>query len=288
MASVFVSYAREDAPKAHAIAKALEQASLDVWLDQRIRSGSEYAHEIEEALKSATSVVVLWSRDSIESAWVRDEAAEGRDTGRLVPILLDESRPPMGFRQFQTTDLSRWSGRGRPKQIDDVISAVRAKAGAPAKTQAKPAKAGGSRWPIAWGAAALAIVVVALAAVFFVGRGNLPTSAPSVALLPFTADSSDAEARKLAAASHDAVAHTLSLGAFAVRTIDAMPQGSQPADFVISGQVTGTPEKFLATVRMEETAHHFVVFSHQFQASRPKAADFPELPAVLDRPAAGA
>ena len=42
MASVFVSYAREDAPKARALASALEDASLDLWIDERIHSGTEY------------------------------------------------------------------------------------------------------------------------------------------------------------------------------------------------------------------------------------------------------
>ena len=38
MAGVFVSYAREDAAKAKAVARALQQASLDVWFDERIHS----------------------------------------------------------------------------------------------------------------------------------------------------------------------------------------------------------------------------------------------------------
>lgn len=65
MPGVFVSYAREDAAKAKAIAVALEAASFDVWFDERIHSGSEFSREIEEALKNATAVVVLWSRHSI-------------------------------------------------------------------------------------------------------------------------------------------------------------------------------------------------------------------------------
>jgi DNA-binding winged helix-turn-helix (wHTH) protein/TolB-like protein len=102
-------------------------------------------------------------------------------------------------------------------------------------------------------------------------------SAPSVALLPFTGDSSDADARKLAAATRDAVAHTLSQVAFAVSTIEAVPQGSRaPADYLISGQTSGTPDKVLTSVRMEETAHQVVVFSRQFEASREKAWDLPE------------
>ena len=151
MAGVFVSYAREDATKAQAIARALEEASLDVWFDQRIHSGSEFSREIEEALKNSAAVVVLWSRHSVESAWVRDEAAEGRDSGRLVPVLLDESRPPIGFRQFQATNLARWSGRRKPKELKDVIAAVRAKAGTPQEPARSPKPA--SRWRPPSGAA---------------------------------------------------------------------------------------------------------------------------------------
>ncbi|MFL6731538.1 MAG: TIR domain-containing protein [Sphingomicrobium sp.] len=280
MAGVFISYAREDAPKAQAIARALEQASFDVWFDQRIHSGSEFSREIEEALRSASAVVVLWSRSSVESAWVRDEAAEGRDSGRLVPVLLDDARPPIGFRQFQTTDLSHWSGRGGRKRLAGVIAAVGAKAGAPSVSAAKPARAPGRWWrrPAALAVAgAIALVLAASAAWFFGGTRNQPASL-SVALLPFTADASDPDARRLAASTHEAVAHTLSQGAFAVSTIDAAPQGARArADFLISGQLTSTAQKFVATVRMEETQHHVVVFSHQFEADRSKADTFPEL-----------
>jgi TolB-like protein len=282
MGSVFVSYAREDASKARTIAQALEQASLDVWFDERIHSGSEYAREIEEALRTASAIVVLWSSNSVQSAWVRDEAAEGRDSGRLVPIVLDGSRPPIGFRQFQAADLSRWSGRGRPKQLDDVIASISAKAAAPAERQSAPAGRSAVPWRrrTGWIAAVLALVIVAATVVLLRSRqSNEPqSSALSVALLPFNADQSDADARKLAAAAHDSVVHTLSQGAFAVRTIDSAPQGGPaPADFLISGQVAGTADKFVATVRMEDTAHHVVVFSHQFEAERANTDTFAEL-----------
>lgn len=279
MGCVFVSYAREDAAKAKTIAVALEQASFEVWFDERIHSGSEFSREIEEALRNASAVVVLWSKNAVESPWVRDEAAEGRDSARLVPIALDECRPPIGFRQFQTTDLSRWSGRGRPKQIGEVISAVEAKAGAPAATAYTPAP--GRHWPRPFtvvAAAALLVIVAAGSALLFLGRPAAQPNSLSVALLPFTADSSDPDARKLAAAAHDSVAHTLSQGAFAVRPIDSAPQGkAPPGDFLISGQVTSAADKFVATVRMEEMQHHVIVFSHQFEAARDASGDFPEL-----------
>ena len=72
---------------------------------------------------------MLWSAQSVQSAWVRDEAAAGRDSGRLVPVMIDETDPPLGFRQFQSIDLSRWKKRGksagvRPAaRVDRTISA---------------------------------------------------------------------------------------------------------------------------------------------------------------------
>lgn len=280
MARVFVSYAREDSAKAKAVARALERASFDIWFDGRIHSGSEYSREIEQALAGAAAVVVLWSRASVESGWVRDEAAEGRDSGRLVAVLLDDSRPPIGFRQFQATDLSRWSGRGSARQIDQIIAAVRAKSRVPSEGPVKPAKASpvSRRRSLVWGAAAAAVLLAGVGGALFVSRDRpAPDSAPSVALLPFTADASDADARKLSLAAHDAVAHTLSQGAFTVSAIDAVPPGGgAPADFLISGQSSSTPDKVVTSVRMEETAHHVVVFSHQFESSRTEAPNLPE------------
>jgi len=279
MAGVFVSYAREDESKARKIACALEEASFDVWFDQRLHSGSEYSREIEQALKDAAAVVVLWSRHSIESAWVRDEAAEGRDSGRLVPVLIDQVRPPIGFRQFQTTDLSSWSGRGKPKHLQSVLSAVAEKAGISHEAAVRPTPAAVTRWkrlvPVA--VAAIALLLIGGAALFFMRSTARPELAPTVAVLPFTADASDADARKLANAARDAVAHTLSTGAFSVSAVDAPPKDDRaPADYVISGQVTGTPDHVVATLRMKETAHDVVVFSHQFDAPRQHAWDLPE------------
>jgi tetratricopeptide (TPR) repeat protein len=124
MASVFLSYAREDAAKAKTLAEALEKAGHDVWWDRHIRSGSEFSGEIQTALNSAQVVLVLWSRASVGSEWVRDEATEGRDSGRLLPVALDASKAPLGFRQRQSIDMADWNGRGPPQNIDRLLHAL--------------------------------------------------------------------------------------------------------------------------------------------------------------------
>ena len=126
MASVFLSYARDDAPKAKALAKWLEGAGHSVWWDHHIHGGSDYSDEIETALGRAEVVLVIWSHRSIHSPWVRDEAAVGRDSGRLVPVQLDDCSPPLGFRQLQTLPIAGWSGRGRPPNSDSILTSIAA------------------------------------------------------------------------------------------------------------------------------------------------------------------
>jgi tetratricopeptide (TPR) repeat protein len=129
MAGVFLSYDRDDAAAARVIAAALEKAGHSVWWDLHVRGGAQFSKVIEEALKAADAVVVLWSRNSVDSAWVRDEAAAGRDSGRLVPASLDGTEPPLGFRQFQTIDLSDWKRGAKSRGRTEIQHAVEQLAG---------------------------------------------------------------------------------------------------------------------------------------------------------------
>ena len=123
MAHIFLSYAREDVDSARELAEAVGRAGHEVWWDQHIQGGSRFSRAIDQALKDAEAVVVLWSERSVDSAWVQDEAAEGRDSGRLVPVLIDGCKPPLGFRQFQSVDLSRWRG-GEGPELQALLGAI--------------------------------------------------------------------------------------------------------------------------------------------------------------------
>jgi adenylate cyclase len=124
MARVFLSYAREDIEMARKLAGVLADAGQMVWWDRQVHGGANFSTEIDRELRNAEVVMVLWSSASIASAWVQDEAAEGRDSGRLVPAVLDSVKPPLGFRQLQCIDLSRWIEDGQTEPIDDLLSAV--------------------------------------------------------------------------------------------------------------------------------------------------------------------
>jgi len=134
VARIFLSYARDDVDAAKQLASCIGEEGHDVWWDRHLHGGSRFAAEIDKALKDAEAVVVLWSPTSIDSAWVQDEAAEGRDSGRLVPVSLGSAKPPLGFRQFQTIDLGPWDGTGTPKAIDELIEAIGCTCGTEART----------------------------------------------------------------------------------------------------------------------------------------------------------
>ena len=146
MAKVFLSYAREDAPAAKQLAECIGRAGHQVWWDRQIEGGSRFSAEIDRELKNCDAVVVIWTKASIESPWVQDEAAEGRDAGRLVPVILGADKPPLGFRQFQSVDLGDWNGEGDPPALDALIRAIAQKGGAPeAAPQSKAASKGHER-----------------------------------------------------------------------------------------------------------------------------------------------
>ena len=145
MAKVFLSYARDDVDAARQLAELLGAAGHTVWWDQHIQGGSRFSAAIDHALKDAQAIVVLWSAKSVESAWVQDEAAEGRDSGRLVPVVVGDTKPPLGFRQFQSIDFSSWNGEGEPSQMAALLEAIAQLGGpvepAPGTTKEAPAKA---------------------------------------------------------------------------------------------------------------------------------------------------
>ena len=110
MADIFISYASEDRERVIPLVEALEAHGFSIWWDRHVDGGTAYTMEIERALNSATAVVVAWSVSSVKSDWVLDESNSGKRNGKLIPIQLDATPPPLGFRQYQVVDFSNWTG----------------------------------------------------------------------------------------------------------------------------------------------------------------------------------
>ena len=127
--SVFLSYSRGDLDHARPVIALLESAGIDVWWDGRLEGGENYLQTTEAALEGADCVVVLWSATSVDSHWVRDEAQRGRERGCLVPLSIDGTMAPLGFRQFQLLDISGWDGAADSALASRILVAVNAKIG---------------------------------------------------------------------------------------------------------------------------------------------------------------
>jgi len=110
MSEIFVSYARSDRERVAKLVHALEAEGLQVWWDRDITYGQSFHKVIEQALTAATCVIVVWTRESVGSEWVLNEASDARKRDRLVPVLLDPVTPPLEFRHLQAADLSSWQG----------------------------------------------------------------------------------------------------------------------------------------------------------------------------------
>ena len=131
MADIFISYAREDLDRARRLASALESRGWSVWWDRRIVAGETFDRTIERELESARCVVVLWSKDAIESEWTKNEASAAAERNVLVPALLDDVRIPLEFRRKQTANLIGWDGEASHEGFQALCEGIAGRTAAP-------------------------------------------------------------------------------------------------------------------------------------------------------------
>jgi len=189
VAKLFLSYSRKDETRARRFTAWLEQEGHDVWRDEDdIGGGASFSSEIETALKECDAVLVLWSADSIKSDWVRDEAGYGRAAGKLIPFSLDGTEPPLGFRQFQSINLSRWKGHGEPPSADRIRSGIARIVDLPEAAPALRPAANRNRLETVFGRPLLAgsVIAVVAAAVLaiFLWHGWSSDRQIAIAILP--------------------------------------------------------------------------------------------------------
>ena len=125
MSGIFISYANEDRQKAEALARALEQKGWSVWWDRKIPFGQSFDQVIEANLASAKCVLVLWTKVSVESRWVRSEASEAAGREVLVPVLFEPGvKIPLEFRLLQAVNLCEWHAGAEHKDFETLLAQI--------------------------------------------------------------------------------------------------------------------------------------------------------------------
>ncbi|MGE3507777.1 MAG: toll/interleukin-1 receptor domain-containing protein [Vicinamibacterales bacterium] len=194
MNEIFLSYASADRARVEPLVKALEAEKLQVWWDRDIECGQNFNQMIEQALTAARCVIVVWTRSSLQSEWVLNEASDARRRGRLLPVLFESVTPPLQFRHLQTADLSGWTGDPADPQFTGFRRGVltmlgKSEASSCAALVARPAR----RWwqtrsGQALGAGGLVFGLLMLLAVklAIVGSRVQPLDGTSVTAIPFS------------------------------------------------------------------------------------------------------
>lgn len=138
MSDVFISYARSTEAEAEQVARALRAEGYGVWRDDELPAHRPYADVIEERLKSAKAVVVIWSAEAAKSQWVRAEADAARELGTLVQVSFDQTVPPLPFNQIQCADLKNWDGTTQHAGWRKLQASVEALAGGSGEAEQSP------------------------------------------------------------------------------------------------------------------------------------------------------
>ncbi len=181
MADIFVSYSRRDHDRVAQISGGLENGGHSLWWDERLNASDDYAMLIEAEIDAAACVVVAWSQTARRSLWVRAEANEALDAGKLVQVNLDRSRLPLPFTMLHFLDFSRWQGAWRGSPWSDLETRVSAMlSGEPAAIEREPspgpALQGFGRVALL-GWAAIAVAAVMAVAVILAAGGSLSPAA---------------------------------------------------------------------------------------------------------------
>jgi Tol biopolymer transport system component len=125
MPDIFLSYCREDQDTARRFAQGLEQEGFSVWWDQALSAGESFDQVTERTLKEARAVVVLWTRRSVQSRWVRSEATLADRYGTLVPVMLEPCDRPIMFELTHTADLAGWSSDRTDARWQSFVAGLR-------------------------------------------------------------------------------------------------------------------------------------------------------------------
>ena len=181
MADIFISYKKEDAGRVIRMVEALRADGFDVWWDHGIKAGTEWDRSIHKELYAARVVLAIWSHASVAAPWVKEEATVGKNRGVLVPVLIDEVDPPLGFMMIQAADLIGWQGDRDDPRWGFFLEAVRATmhggAMRPAEAPVRPARRRMSPFLLPVAAVALIAALGVAAWGFLNTRGPAPVVA---------------------------------------------------------------------------------------------------------------
>jgi hypothetical protein len=194
--TTFISYSRANSDFVVRLAKDLKAAGHAIWLDQLdIPKGARWDDELEKALRTCTTFLIILSPESIESQNVKDEIGYAIDSGKhILPIMLKQCEVPFRLRRFQYVDFTNDAHDEYDERFNETKSLLSNTAELPKATESEKSsspvkvpvsKPAGKKFlstPVLIGGGAL--IVVVLIAVFAMGNRATPTPTPTATDAP--------------------------------------------------------------------------------------------------------
>jgi hypothetical protein len=109
VADIFISYSSEEPEVTERLADTLKARGYAVWWDVTLKSGDDFGDIIQERLRESKAAIVIWTKASIKSKWVRAEAQIAARAGKLVPVRapdlsVDDIPPPYNILHTDVID----------------------------------------------------------------------------------------------------------------------------------------------------------------------------------------
>jgi TPR repeat protein len=133
MPDIFISYKKEERAVASQLATRLTEAGYDVWWDAALLAGDRFEDEIASVLRASRAVIVLWSKRSVESDWVKAEAESARAQKKALPAVIDDvpmDNLPLLFRGLHVVRLDGWAGDPAHQGYGELMASVAERLGA--------------------------------------------------------------------------------------------------------------------------------------------------------------
>ena len=118
MTDIFISYSHRDHAFVDRLEAALADAGFSVFRDTMLHLGPQWDREIEEALDRAKCVLVVWSKNSVASDEVLNEAFHAQKAGKLIPLKIDDAKLPY---QYARSNYLELTGKGRELDEQAIV-----------------------------------------------------------------------------------------------------------------------------------------------------------------------
>ena len=117
VSDVFISYAADTKPLAQVLTDALQKEGIRAWVDfSDLRPGQRWQDEIERAVESSDSFVILVSPESYATPWLEAEwraalAGAWSDSHKtMIPVVVGAADPPPFLRDWVSLRIDPTSG----------------------------------------------------------------------------------------------------------------------------------------------------------------------------------